>query len=80
MTEDEVKELEVLRERVSHLTDVLEDIAMIADGHRKATLRDADGNNVALSAILARAASVIGRAERLRDTGTIFAPPGSVVR
>jgi hypothetical protein len=73
-------EIAMLRQRVSDLVDVIEDIAMIADGHRKSTLSDAAGNNVALSVILGRAASVIGKEERLRETGTIFSPVGTIVR
>jgi hypothetical protein len=73
-------EIAMLRQRVADLVDVIEDIAMIADGHRKSTLADAAGNNVALSVILVRAASVIGKEERLRETGTIFPPVGTIVR
>jgi hypothetical protein len=80
MTDEDRNELASLRKRVETLSDVMEEIAMIADGHRKSTLRDADGNIVALSVILGRAASAIGREERLRETGTIFAPLGTVVR
>jgi hypothetical protein len=69
-----------LRQRQADLLDVIEDIAMIADGHRKSTLYDAAGNNVALSAILVRAAAAIGKEKRLRETGTIFAPLGTIVR
>jgi hypothetical protein len=80
MTDEDRNELASLRKRVEMLSDVMEEIAMIADGHRKSTLRYASGNNVALSVILGRAASAIGREERLRETGTIFAPLGTVVR
>lgn len=72
-------EIAMLRQSVSDLVDVIEDIAMIADGHRKSTLRDDAGNNVALSVILGRAAAAIGKEDRLRVSGTIFAPLGSVV-
>jgi hypothetical protein len=70
----------ILRLRVATLLDVLEDIALIADGHRKSTLCDPAGNSVALSVILGRAAAAIGKEERLRETGTVFAPPGAIVR
>lgn len=73
-------EIAMLRQSVSDLVDVIEDIAMIADGHRKSTLRDDAGNNVALSVILGRAAAVIGKEDMLRDTGTIFPPVGTIVR
>jgi hypothetical protein len=80
MNDTSFHELAVLRKQIDILHEVLEDIAMIADGHRKSTLVDQSGNNVALSAILVRAASAIGKEERLRETGTIFAPVGTVVR
>jgi hypothetical protein len=80
MADDDAKELKALRDRVAALSDIIEDIAMIADGHRKSTLRDEAGNNMALSVILGRAAAAIGKEERLRQTGTIFPPIGTIVR
>lgn len=80
MAEDDAKELKALRHRVAALSDAIEEIAMIADGHRKSTLRDEAGNNMALSVILGCAAAAIGRQERLRETGTIFPPIGTIVR
>lgn len=73
-------EIAMLRQRVLDLSDVIQEIALIADGHRKSTLRDDAGNNTALSVILGRAAAAIGKEEMLRDTGTIFAPVGTIVR
>ena len=69
----------ILRRHVADLLDVVEDIALIADGHRRSTAVDADGNNIALSVILGLAAGAIGKADRLRETGTIFTPPGTTV-
>lgn len=51
-------ELAHLHRRISELSEALEDIAYMADGHRRSTARDAEGNNIALSAILGRAQSV----------------------
>lgn len=68
-----------LEDRIVELLDVIESIAMIADGHRGSALYDDAGNNVALSVILAMSAQAIGKAERLRENGTLLAPPGSVV-
>ncbi len=80
MTDGAMDELKALRDRVAALSDIIEDIALIADGHRKSTLRDAAGNNMALYVILGRAAAVIGKEDMLRETGTIFPPIGTVVR
>lgn len=80
MTDGDMEELKALRNRVASLSDIIEEIAMIADGHRKSTLRDDAGSNVALSVILGFAAAAIGKEERLRDTGTIFPPIGTIVR
>ncbi|NTF17283.1 hypothetical protein G6L37_02405 [Agrobacterium rubi] len=79
MTEIERQELDFLRKRVALLSDVVEDIAHIADGHRRSTLQDDDGNNVALSVILGRAASALGMDERLISNGTVFATSGAKV-
>ena len=68
-----------LERKLCELLDIIEDIAMIADGHRKSGAMDSHGNNVALSVILGLAAGAIGRSDRLRETGTIFAAPGSTV-
>lgn len=79
MTDEDRDELVALRKKASLLSEVIEEIAMIADGHRKSTLRDDAGNNVALSVILGHAAAAVGKGDRLRETGTIFAPPGTVI-
>jgi len=72
-------ETDCLKRRIANLLDLIEDIAMIADGHRKSVAQDADGNNIALSVILVRAAEAIGRSDRLSETGAVFAAPGSIV-
>lgn len=73
------EELALLHRRIAELSEALEDIAYIADGHRLSTARDGEGNNIALSAILGRAAVCIGLDDRLRLTGSVFSPSGTVV-
>lgn len=80
MADENLDELKALRKKAAILFDALEDIALIADGHRKSTAYDEAGNNIALSVILGRAATAVGWGERLQETGTVIAPVGTVVR
>lgn len=71
-------ELKVLEEKIRSLEDVLHDIAILADGHRRSTLYS-DGSSVALVSVLSLACAAIGKTGDLRRDGTILAPVGTVV-
>jgi hypothetical protein len=66
-------EIERLRARVDSLEDALLDVALLADGHRRSRACDETGANIALSVVLARAASALGRSDELRERGALLA-------